>query len=195
MAEAALVIDGDQKTRLRLVSSRDDTAFYEDLRRHVQRAVGRLCPSWLRNEQDDIVQLAMIRLYNLLERETAEGIGRASASYVWKTAFSVTVDEIRRRSRRPETPLGDDEAAIVVPDAAPDPEQNAMARELGEMIRGCLARLADERRAAVVLHLQGHTVGQVAALLGWSAKRAENLVYRGLADLRRCLASKGVGGK
>ena len=41
-------------------------------------------------------------------------------------------------------------------------------------------------------HLQGHTGPQAAALLGWDAKRTENLVYRGLADLRQCLEAKGV---
>ena len=42
-----------------------------------------------------------------------------------------------------------------------------------------------------MLHLQGHSVPDAARLLGWPAKRTENLVYRGLADLRRCLIAKG----
>ena len=33
---------------------------------------------------------------------------------------------------------------------------------------------------------------EVASILKWRAKTAENLVYRGLADLRRCLATKGL---
>jgi hypothetical protein len=28
--------------------------------------------------------------------------------------------------------------------------------------------------------------------MGWDAKRAENLIFRGLADLRSCLDRKGV---
>jgi RNA polymerase sigma-70 factor, ECF subfamily len=43
----------------------------------------------------------------------------------------------------------------------------------------------------VTLYLQGHTVPETARILGWDAKRAENLVYRGLADLRQCLMGKG----
>jgi RNA polymerase sigma-70 factor (ECF subfamily) len=42
------------------------------------------------------------------------------------------------------------------------------------------------------MYLHGHSVAEVAALLGWRFKKAENLVYRGLADLRRCLATKGL---
>ena len=45
---------------------------------------------------------------------------------------------------------------------------------------------------AVVLHLQGHSVPEAARLLNWGNKRTENLVYRGLADLRNCLALKGL---
>ena len=33
---------------------------------------------------------------------------------------------------------------------------------------------------------------EVGRLLGWAAKRAENLVYRGMADLRGCLGGKGI---
>jgi RNA polymerase sigma-70 factor (ECF subfamily) len=45
----------------------------------------------------------------------------------------------------------------------------------------------------VTLHLQGHSVPQVAGFFAWNTKRAENLVYRGLSDLRQCLESKGLG--
>jgi RNA polymerase sigma-70 factor, ECF subfamily len=48
------------------------------------------------------------------------------------------------------------------------------------------------RRHAVTLNLQGHSVPDIGRLLGWTAKKAENLVYRGMADLRSCLSSKGI---
>jgi RNA polymerase sigma-70 factor (ECF subfamily) len=35
-------------------------------------------------------------------------------------------------------------------------------------------------------------VAEAARILDWSPKRTENLVYRGLADLRGCLTSKGL---
>ena len=80
--------------------------------------------------------------------------------------------------------------AMIEP--TPDPERAAGSRRAGEGIRGCLRRLAPDRRVAVVLHLQGHTVREVAEMLGWNAKRADNLVYRGLSDLRKCLTAKGI---
>lgn len=79
------------------------------------------------------------------------------------------------------------------PAQLPDPESRSSGREMGRAIRRCLAELIRPRRLAVSLHLQGHRIKEVGELMGWSAKRAENLIYRGLADLRACLEGKGFG--
>jgi RNA polymerase sigma-70 factor (ECF subfamily) len=73
----------------------------------------------------------------------------------------------------------------------PDPERRLQGREAGAAIRDCLGRLVRPRRRAVVLHLQGHSATEVAELLGYGLKRADNLIYRGLKDLRACLGNKG----
>jgi RNA polymerase sigma-70 factor (ECF subfamily) len=73
-----------------------------------------------------------------------------------------------------------------------DPARAAGAREIGQAIQGCLTTLLPNRRRAVTLYLQGHTGPQTGAILGWSLKRAENMIFRGIADLRHCLAGKGV---
>ena len=80
---------------------------------------------------------------------------------------------------------------IVQPRAHGDPEQDACRRELGVAVRACLLSMTRDRRQAVMLYLQGHSVPDAARLLGWAPKRTENLVYRGLADLRQCLMAKG----
>lgn len=160
----------------------------EAVRRQLVMAVRRVCPPWLSSQQDDIVQAALIRVYNLAPDENRGGF---SASYLWKVAFSVTVDEIRRQRRRPEEAL---EAAgpydLLQP--APGPEERVLGRELGQIIRECLGELGEDRRLAVTLHLQGHTVPEAARLLGWPSKRVANLTYRGLDDLRQGLSSRGV---
>jgi RNA polymerase sigma-70 factor (ECF subfamily) len=77
------------------------------------------------------------------------------------------------------------------PAAQGDPEATASFRELGSAVRDCLTSAKRERRLAVTLYLLGHSVPDAARILGWDAKRTENLVYRGLADLRQCLVGKG----
>lgn len=159
------------------------------LRRQLVQSVRRVCPGWLANQAEDIVQVAMIRVFEILRR--SEGNLILNSSYLSKVAFSATVDEIRRLRSRKEVPLEEQAVESVAGVVRLDPERVGAGQEIGRAVRHCLCTLAEPRRLAVALHLQGHSVPEIGPLLGWNNKRAENLVYRGLADLRRCLASKG----
>ena len=120
-----------------------------------------------------------------------EGNPILTSSYLYKVAHSALVDEIRRVRRRGEVDLEETGVAAVTV-TRPDPERITAAREVGRGIQDCLLRMSRERRLAVTLYLQGHTVPEAARILDWPAKRTENLVYRGLADLRECLTRKGM---
>lgn len=157
-----------------------------DLRRQLALFVARYCPGWLRDHQDDIVQAAWVRLHP--PAKNPEGIGAVGASLLARAAYCATVDEIRRRRRRKEVPLDD---APPKAQTTADPLAQAGAREIRRAIATCLGGLKEERRFAVTLYLQGHSVPEAGRILDWPVKRAENMVFRGLADLRRCLAGKG----
>jgi RNA polymerase sigma-70 factor (ECF subfamily) len=164
-----------------------------ELRSVLLRAVRRACPRWLADRSEDLAQAAVVRV---LEARR-EGTDPVPASYLYKVAYTTLIDEIRRLRRRPEVPLeaGPDEGASPAEPPGPraaDPEAALAGAEVGRAIGDCLARLAEPRRLAVTLHLQGHSVPEAAALLGWDGKRTENLVYRGMAELRRCLEGRGV---
>ena len=157
---------------------------------HVTRAVDRLCPLWLRADRDDIVQNTLLRLHQ--SAASSEGKAPLAASYIWKTAYTVMIDEIRRRGRRPEVALDDTDSALTLVRQEPSPEEATAGRQLGMAIRECLKGIVSSRRAAVVLYLQGHTLREIAALLDSSEKKVENQAYRGLAELRSCLKAKGL---
>ena len=106
-------------------------------------------------------------------------------------AHSALVDEIRRVRRRRESDL-DDEGVAPVAVTRQDPERIAASREIGRAVQDCLSRMSRDRRLAVTLYLQGHSVPEASRVLDWPAKRTENMVYRGLADLRECLLMKGM---
>jgi RNA polymerase sigma-70 factor (ECF subfamily) len=164
------------------------------LRAALVRAVRRQCPRWLSDHADDLVQAALMKV--MAAAGGSEGNRPLSSFYLYRVAHSALVDEIRRRQRRREVPLGvtdadDEPGGHIEPQAAGDPEQDASLRELGAAIRECLLDMNADRRLAVTLYLQGHSVPEAARILGWAAKRTENLVYRGLADLRQCLLAKG----
>jgi RNA polymerase sigma-70 factor (ECF subfamily) len=150
-----------------------DPESIERIRRVLIRAVERHCPPPLAAHREDLVQMALVKL---LERPPIEGIAVRGASYLWRVAYTVVIDEIRRYSRqqRQAEQLARGEGGTPGP-------------EVRSEILDCLGGLQDRRRTAVTLHLQGFRVGEVARALGWTEKQAENLVYRGLADLRICL--------
>jgi RNA polymerase sigma-70 factor, ECF subfamily len=163
---------------------------YEGVYQLVQRAVRKSCPSWLSAERDDLVQCAMQRIHAVLGRR-AEGDQPLGMSYVQRVAFTVTLDEIRRAAARKETSMDTPGTPQEFAAPRPSPEAQAEGAEIGEAVRDCLSQLVDARRRAATLHLLGHSVPDVARLLGWNDKQAENAVYRGFADLRECLTSKG----
>jgi RNA polymerase sigma-70 factor (ECF subfamily) len=163
----------------------------EQLRRRIASAVRRACPPWLARQADDIVQTVFIRLAGLPKNGEEER--RFSSMYLEKAAFGATVDEIRRSYRRKEVPLPEGAALEnLAPAVAADPEAQVGAAEIGRAIQQCLEGLILPRRLAVTLYLQGCSVPESARRLGWAAKRTENLVYRGLANLRGCLVRKGL---
>jgi RNA polymerase sigma-70 factor, ECF subfamily len=175
-------------------TSPESSMDYAQLHRDLVKAVDRVCPRWLADRADDLVQVALMRVMEIQrKREGAE----FSAFYLKKAAYSAMIDEIRRLRRRQEVSLegGSDEEEGVVYDPAapgPDPERASSGRQAGRAIRDCLGRMVDARRHAVTLNLQGHSVPEVGRLMGWTAKKAENLVYRGMSDLRGCLEAKGI---
>jgi len=168
---------------------------YAQLHRDLVRAVGRVCPRWMADRADDLVQVALMRVMEIQRKR--EGAAELSPFYLKKTAYSAMIDEIRRLRRRQEVSLagGSDEEEPVAYDPAtpaPDPERASAGREIGRAIRDCLGRMVAPRRHAVTLNLQGHSVPEIGSLMGWTGKKADNLVYRGMADLRGCLGDKGI---
>lgn len=172
----------------------EDVDNYERLRAELVRSVSRICPPWLTSHADDLVQVALVRVMEVC-RKSEENV-QISTSYLRKTAYSALIDEIRRCRRRREVSLETEEGgidpAVELGSPRPDPEERFAGHEVGHAIRECLAQIVRPRRLAVALHLQGHSVPEIGHLMNWAPKKADNLVYRGLADLRECLVSKGV---
>ncbi len=160
-----------------------------ELREALVRAVRQVCPAPLSDQADDIVQLATLKVIRILER--SEGERTLGPSYLKKVAYTVAIDELRKRRVDREIAM-DADLERTWADGAPDPERLARSTRSQAAIAECMDGLNDDRRAAVAAYLQGHSVPETGRLAGWSTKRAENLVYRGLAQLRECLRGKGV---
>ena len=157
----------------------------------VARSVNRFCPSWLSDYREDIVQNAMVRVLKTVEQweqETAP-----PASYIWKVAYTATMDQIRKIQRSREVPLANVGALDGKAGHHSNPFRDRADLELGEGVQHCLECLNEKRRLVVGFHLLGHSLAEIEALLGWKPKTVRNRLYRGMADLRRCLIARGLG--
>src|SRR5262249_55131756 len=169
----------------------------EEYGRFLHQAIVQFCPKDLGLQSSDIEQEARLRLWRALQSERDI---QDLASYLYRIAVTTTLDAIRRvKTKREEQLLlaeeGDEEAGephrlVAGPSYAPDllVERRLTLRK----VEAALARLPENRRRAVGLHLEGMTTQGIADLLGWSEAKARNLVYRGLKDLRERLRAEGV---
>ncbi|NOK36398.1 RNA polymerase sigma factor [Corallococcus exercitus] len=162
----------------------------ETLRRDLGRALASVCPASLADRREDLLQVAMMRVVELRGRDP--GRAELTPAYLYRVAYTTLIDELRRLGARKEVALEEVEEGPQQPVAPGDPERAAGASQIARAVRDCLQGLVQDRRLAVTLHLQGHTVPEAAELLGWDAKRTENLIYRGLSALRACLSLKGI---
>ncbi len=161
------------------------------LREALQRVVERVCPPWLSRYQDDLIQAVVLKVLEA-RGASGEGIEDIPSSYLYRAAHSALVDEIRRQRRRREVDFEAGGDAVELRVWEWDPEREAASRQSGRAIRDCLQVMKVERRWAVTLYLLGNSVPESARALGWTRKRTENLVFRGLMNLRQCLLKKGV---
>jgi len=159
---------------------------YRALRTRLSFAVRKVCPGWLRSHHDDLVQQGILKVH-----QRYDGIP-VNSTLLYRVAHSVIVDEIRRQKRRQEIAMTPTTPERVAGPMHKTPEARVRGAMTGDGIQSCLALLLEDRRRAVTLYLLGHSVPQVAEQLGFSAKKAENLVFRGMKDLRKHLESSGL---
>jgi RNA polymerase sigma-70 factor (ECF subfamily) len=151
------------------------------------QSIARSCPAWLRSEQADLFQNAVRRL---LEVEAqADRTRDLCRSYLYRIARSVVIDEIRKRRT---LQYSDDEDVETQRSPISTPEETAHGNEIRSAVRQSMVELSESRRVAVSHFLQGYTIKECAEAMGWTEKRAENLVYRGIAELRRLLVERGL---
>jgi RNA polymerase sigma factor (sigma-70 family) len=162
------------------------TAEHRALRAELSRAAEKLCPPWLRPSRDDIVQEAFLRVTGARAAD-----GPPPRSYLWKTVYTTMVDWIRREEVRQRGRAADVAVESVAGQGA-TPESRATARQIGAHIHDCVGGLSEPRRAVVAMYLQGHGAAEISRLLGGAYKSVENLLHRGLVQVRACLQRKGV---
>jgi RNA polymerase sigma factor (sigma-70 family) len=147
---------------------------------------------------DEVVQEVRVRLWRARqESETIVGLG---TSYIYRTALSAALEVVRRKRgsglvmslAESRDGRGEHESLASVESGERGPEHTLARSEFATAVSEAMLELADARRTAVRLHLVGYSRDEIARMTGWSAAKARNLIYRGLADLRAALVRRGI---
>ncbi len=140
------------------------------------RTVYALCAVLLRDahEAEDATQQAFLSAFEAIGAGT---LPERPEAWLYSIARNECLDRLRRRARRPESPL---EREPVAPGADVVAERNAALAALCAALRDLPAR----QRDALVLHeVCGLGYAQVAAALGVSTAAVESLIFRARRQL------------
>ena len=137
---------------------------------------------------EDAAQDAFIAAY----RHLGDYRGGSFKAWLLRIVTNICYDELRRRKRRPTTPLeplDEDEEEIESPrwlaDPGESPEESAERGELAKALQHCLDDLPDDFRAAVVLvDLQGLDYSAASHAMGKPLGTVKSRLARARLRLR-----------
>lgn len=143
------------------------------------------------NAAADATQNAFLSAYKNLRAFR----GGSFKAWLLRTVTNACYDELRRRQRRPTTPLeplGDGDEEIENPtwlaDDGPSPEEAVERGELEKAIQQCLTNLPEEFRAVVIMvDVQGLDYSEVSDAIGKPLGTIKSRLARGRLRLRQCL--------
>jgi len=139
-------------------------------------------------DPEDVCQEIKIKLWRVLgyEKEIAN-----FPSYLRKVVSSSVIDMLRKLKREEGVFLHEKQKMVSEMKADYLSELSSQ-EQLREKLAKAVALLIESRRRVVRLFLLDMTIEEIAAFYGWSRDKTRNLLYRGLADLKRLLREKDI---
>jgi len=144
---------------------------------------------------EDATQNAFIAAYRSLDSYR----GGSFRAWVLRIVTNTCYDELRRRKRRPTTPLEPEtseeeemESPRWLADDGPSPEESAERAEIERAIQHCLEGLPDEFRVvAILVDVQGMDYEEVSQTIGKPLGTIKSRLARARSRLRHCLQGMG----
>jgi RNA polymerase sigma-70 factor (ECF subfamily) len=174
-----------------------DREAFESLVHRYDRDVLRIALNILHKPEDarDVYQEAFLKVYKNLHRFRFEC---SFYTWIYRIVTNVCLDQLRRRSSRPEdqapelalqargeTSAGDFFDRQQEPGAASDPERRLMGLEIGQRISTALSQLTPrERMVFEMKHYQGLKLRAIGEVLGTTEETVKNSLFRATRKLR-----------
>lgn len=140
------------------------------------------------------LQETFVRAYDRIHQLREDG---RMAPWLLGIARNVALEHLRAKKR--DRPPGHNELSADTADAlawttpgddAQSPELLLIGRETESLVTRALARLTDDRRAALLLRVD-HGLGyeEISQVLGWTLPKVKNEIHRARLQVREALAS------
>jgi RNA polymerase sigma-70 factor (ECF subfamily) len=180
----------DSDVELMLQVQQGDLVSFEGLVDRYKQPIFNLIYRMLRDadEAEDIAQKVFIQVSERY-RPTAQ-----FSTWIFTIARNLTLNEIRRRSRKPNTdsldatidPEGDQIPREYGDVKSKDAREEAMRRELLDRIDLGISELPENQRAAILLCKEGDvSYDEIAKILNCSVSAVKSLLFRARETLKR----------
>jgi len=133
-------------------------------------------------DPEDILQEVKVRIWKLVASERAIV---SPAPYIRKIVSSAVIDQLRKRRR--EADLFHNEQQRISERESSYCGEAARKRAFEQTVGRAVEKLIDSRRQVVKLYLLNLSIPEISDYMGWSQNKTRNLLYRGLADIRKSL--------
>jgi len=138
-----------------------------------------------REEALDIVQEVFVKLF----RTIGHFKGKSSFyTYVYRTAMNTAIDHVRKFKKSTSLSFEDGVERYLPDSPEKRPDQVAMDRELEGKVKGALAKLPDDQRAAIVFReVEGLSYQEMAKAMGCSMGTVMSRLHYGRKKLQQLL--------
>ncbi len=139
-------------------------------------------------DPEDVIQEVRIKIWKLVDNEK---IIVNYASYIKKIVDTVVIDQLRLLKKDEQLYRMEKQKQVAEQMNVCRPEvlRNAL---LKEAVGKAVESLIESRRNVVKLYLFDLSIEEISRFYGWSLHKTRNLLYRGLADLKRSLIKADI---
>lgn len=157
---------------------------WEDVARRYGRKIYNFAYRLTGNPDDaaDLVQEVLLRVRKGLANYTPGSF----EGWLWRITRNAFLDGVRKRQRRPTSPLPDDDRAVL--GASPSPDEVIASVRLSEDVQQALLKIPIEFRECVVLcDVVGLTYEEIAHTIDSPVGTVRSRIHRGRKLLRGLL--------
>lgn len=171
------------------VRNHDDHAAFGKLLTRWEAPIHRLCTRMLgdAHRAQDLTQEAFTRVFANRHRFDAKG---KFSTWLWRITLNLCHDELRRRSRHPESEWSDSQAEShpELEAANLNPSDSLAAAERQDAVRLALQQLTEPYRTVIILrHYENLKFGEIANILNVPEGTVKSRMAEGLSRLARRL--------